>query len=221
MAKEANTSDTSNITNKTNNTNETNTPNKTNEANEWPILLFADQSELETWLENNHATSGGIRLQIAKKEAEYRSVTYAEALDSALCYGWIDSRKERHDKASWLQRFSRRGPRSIWSQVNKDKVERLIAEGRMKPSGLQAIEQAKLGGEWDKAYASSRNAELPEDFAQALAMNDEARACYDTLDRQNQYAMLFRIHNVKKAETRARKIAQFVEMLSNGEKLYP
>lgn len=189
--------------------------------NEWPIVLFEDQQAFEEWLAEHHETSTGIRLQIAKKNSGITSVSYAEALDVALCYGWIDSQKEALDDKSWLQRFSRRGAKSIWSKVNKDKVELLIENGRMKPAGLQAIATAKQNGLWDKAYESQSNATMPEDFASALGQNAKAKAFYETLNRQNQYALLFRIHNVKKQETRDKKIRQFVEMLEKGEKIYP
>ncbi|PWW00957.1 uncharacterized protein YdeI (YjbR/CyaY-like superfamily) [Paenibacillus cellulosilyticus] len=190
-------------------------------ASELPVMLFEDPQALEEWLAANHATSPGFRLQIAKKDSGIQSVNYAEALDVALCYGWIDSQKEKLDDKSWLQRFTPRGPKSIWSKVNVDKVELLIANGRMKPAGLEAIEKAKQNGLWDKAYESQSNATMPEDFAAELERNEKAKAFYETLNRQNKYAILFRIHNVKKEETRKKKIAQFVEMLEKGEKIYP
>ncbi|GMK40406.1 hypothetical protein PCCS19_34620 [Paenibacillus sp. CCS19] len=188
--------------------------------NEWPIVLFENQQVFEEWLAEHYETSPGIRLQIAKKNSGIESVSYAEALDVALCYGWIDSQKEALDDKTWLQRFSRRGAKSIWSKVNKDKVELLIAEGRMKPAGMQAIETAKQNGLWDKAYESQSNASMPDDFSSALEQNEKAKAFYETLNRQNKYAILFRIHNVKKQETREKKIKQFVEMLEKGEKIY-
>lgn len=190
-------------------------------ASELAIVLFEDQQAFESWLADHHDTSPGIRLQIAKKGSGVRSVNYAEALDVALCYGWIDSQKEAFDATAWLQRFTPRGPKSIWSKVNVDKVELLIANGRMKPSGLEAIEKAKQNGLWDKAYESQSNATMPEDLAIALEQNEKAKAFYETLNKQNKYAILFRIHNVKKEETRKKKIAQFVEMLEKGEKIYP
>ena len=190
-------------------------------SSELPILLFDVQQSLENWLEDNHDTSSGFRLQIAKKKSGVISVSYDEALESALCYGWIDSQKETFDEKTWLQRITPRGKKSIWSKVNKAKAEHLIAKGRMKPSGLKAIENAKQNGQWDKAYESQSNASMPEDFATVLAGNAKAKEFYDTLDRQNQYAILFRIHNAKKQETRLKRMEQFVIMLEKGEKIYP
>lgn len=188
---------------------------------ELPILHFPDQQAFEEWLADQYDKSPGIWLQIAKKGASRPSVTYHEALDIALCYGWIDSHKRKLDEESWIQRFSPRGLKSIWSQINKDKAEALIAAGKMHPSGLKAIDVAKKNGLWDKAYESQSNATIPEDFALELARNEKAREFFNTLDKQNRYAILFRIHNVKKQETRVKKIQQFIEMLEKGEKIYP
>jgi Uncharacterized protein conserved in bacteria len=190
-------------------------------ANELPIVLFENQQAFEEWLADHYDKSPGIRMQIAKKNSGLTSASYAEALDVALCYGWIDSQKESLDERSYLQRFTPRGPKSIWSKVNVGKVEQLIANGRMKPPGLEAIEKAKQNGLWDKAYASSSNVTMPEDLAAALEQNAKAAAFYETLNKQNKFAILFRIHNVKKEETRKKKIMQFVEMLEKGEKIYP
>ncbi|GIO34257.1 MULTISPECIES: YdeI/OmpD-associated family protein [Paenibacillus] len=188
---------------------------------EWPLLLCANQQEWEAWLDENHLQSRGVRLQIAKKNAGLATVSYAEALDSALCYGWIDSRKEALDAQSWVQRFGPRGKDSIWSQVNREKAERLMQEGRMKPAGLQAIETAKANGRWDTAYKPQSRSEVPEELEAAFAEHPQAKAFYDTLNRQNKYAIAFRIHNAKKPETRRRKVEEFIRMLENGEKLYP
>jgi uncharacterized protein YdeI (YjbR/CyaY-like superfamily) len=192
-----------------------------NKSNELPVMFFGEQQSLENWLENNHDTSPGIRLQIAKKNSGVVTVSYDEALESVLCYGWVDSQKEKFDEKMWVQRFTPRGAKSIWSKVNKDKAELLITNGRMKPSGFKAIEVAKKNGQWDKAYESQSIASLPEDFAIELERNVKAKAFYDTLDRQNKYSFLFRIHNAKKPETRAKRIQQFVTMLEKGEKIYP
>ncbi|TMV43025.1 bacteriocin-protection protein [Paenibacillus mesophilus] len=192
-----------------------------NKSNELPVMFFGEPQSLENWLENNHDTSPGIRLQIAKKNSGVVTVSYDEALESALCYGWIDSQKEKFDEKMWVQRFTPRGAKSIWSKVNKDKAELLITNGRMKPSGFKAIEVAKKNGQWDKAYESQSIASMPEDFAIELERNVKAEAFYDTLNNQNKYAILFRIHNAKKQETRAKRIKQFVEMLEKGEKIYP
>ncbi|MFE4571202.1 YdeI/OmpD-associated family protein [Paenibacillus chitinolyticus] len=190
-------------------------------APELPVLCFENQEAFEIWLESNHETSPGILLQIAKKNARLVTVSYQEALESALCYGWIDSQKKTFDDQSWLQRFTPRGNRSIWSKVNKDKAEQLIADARMKPGGLRAIEDAKRSGQWDKAYEPQSSGSVPEDFAARLELNARAKAFYDTLNKQNKFAIHFRIQNVKKQETREKRILQFIEMLERGEKIYP
>ncbi|TBL81172.1 YdeI/OmpD-associated family protein [Paenibacillus thalictri] len=190
------------------------------QSEQLPLLLCPDQAFWESWLEENGETSPGVRLHIAKKQSGVVSVTYAEALESSLCYGWIDSRKEAYDDKTWVQRFTPRGPRSIWSKVNKEKVERLIAEGRMKPKGLQAIEAAKRNGQWEAAYAPQSSATVPDDFAAALQAHPQAKAFFEGLNNQNRYAMLFRIQQVKRPETRAKKIAQFIDMLEKGEKIH-
>lgn len=186
-----------------------------------PILTFATQSEWETWLEGNANTSPGVWLRLAKKSAEQPTVTYAQALEGALCHGWIDGQKRAEDQHYWLQRFTPRTAKSIWSKINKEKAEALIAAERMRPAGLTAIERAKLDGRWEAAYSSASTSTIPDDLQQALDANPKAKTFFATLNGQNRYAILFRIQNVKKAETRAKKIAQFIEMLSNGEKLYP
>ncbi|MBB6730983.1 YdeI/OmpD-associated family protein [Cohnella zeiphila] len=190
-------------------------------SGELPILFFENPASLIEWLEENHAASPGFRLKLAKKGSGLKSVTYDEAMDCALRYGWVDSQKEALDDLAWLQRFTPRGPRSIWSKINREKAERLIAAGLMKPSGLAAIEAAKRDGRWDKAYASQSIAEVPEDFAAELKRNPKAAAFFETLDRQNRYAMLFRIHQAKKPETREKRIREFIGMLERGETLYP
>ncbi|MDQ0087689.1 uncharacterized protein YdeI (YjbR/CyaY-like superfamily) [Paenibacillus anaericanus] len=190
-------------------------------SNELPILYCEDELSFEHWLGDNLDSSPGIWLQIAKKDSGMISVTYKEALDIALCYGWIDSQKEKLDEVFWIQRFTPRKPSSIWSKVNKEKAELLIAKGRMKPSGFKTIETAKQNGQWDKAYESQRNASLPEDLAIELERNTKAKTFYDSLDSQNKYAILFRIHQAKKQETRMKRIQQFVAMLEKGETLYP
>jgi uncharacterized protein YdeI (YjbR/CyaY-like superfamily) len=186
-----------------------------------PILSFETQSSLEDWLKSNAASSAGVWLQIAKKGSGIASVTYDEAVESALCYGWIDSHKKTYDEKTWIQKFTPRGARSIWSKVNKDKSEALIAVGRMSEQGLKAIENAKQNGNWDNAYEPQSVATMPEDFARELERNSKAKAFYDMLNVQNKYAILFRIKNAKKQETRANRIQQFISMLERGEKIYP
>ncbi|WP_238162568.1 YdeI family protein [Cohnella sp. AR92] len=190
-------------------------------TSELPIVSFADPLSFESWMDNNCDSSPGIRLQIAKKNSGILTISYKEALDVALCYGWVDSQKEAFDEKTWLQRFTPRGPKSIWSKVNKDKAEQLIANGRMKNSGYKSIEEAQKNGNWDKAYESQRIASLPEDFAIELERNSEAKAFYDTLDKQNKYAIVFRINTAKKQETRDKRIRQFIQMLEEGKKIYP
>ena len=181
----------------------------------------ATQDEWEAWLEYNGASSAGVWLRLAKKSSSHVGLTYAQALDSALCFGWIDGQKQALDEQFWLQRFSPRTSRSIWSKINTEKAQSLEKAGRMRPAGLSEIARAKADGRWARAYTSSGNSTVPEDLKLALDANPEARAFFDALNRQNRYAILFRIQNVKKAETRARKIAQFVAMLAMGERPHP
>lgn len=189
--------------------------------NEDPILSFQSAKAWTGWLAKNHRTSPGIWMQIAKKGAESTTVNYAEALEVALCYGWIDGQKRPLDASHWLQRFVPRSDRSIWSRINREKAEALIAQGRMQPAGREAIEQAQNNGRWDSAYDGSKRSTVPPDFQAALDAHPEAKAFFETLNSANRYAVLFRIQTVKKAETRARKIVQFVEMLARKEKFHP
>jgi uncharacterized protein YdeI (YjbR/CyaY-like superfamily) len=186
-----------------------------------PKLSFATQEKWEAWLEQNGSTSSGAWLRLAKKGAAAATVSYAEAVETALCYGWIDGQKRAESEHHWLQRFTPRAARSIWSKINRAKAEALMASGRMRPAGLDEINRAKQDGRWDAAYSSASNATIPDDLREALDANPKAKTFFATLNSQNRYAVLFRIQNVKKPETRARKIAQFVEMLNNGKKLHP
>jgi uncharacterized protein YdeI (YjbR/CyaY-like superfamily) len=186
-----------------------------------PIVSFTSSEAWAGWLGEQHAASGWVLLKIAKAGSGLPTVTYSEALDAALCYGWIDGQKARFDDSYWLQRFGPRRPRSRWSKINRDRAEALIASGQMRPAGLLAIEQAKADGRWDAAYDGQRTAAVPEDLERALAGNAAARAFFATLNRQNRYAILHRIQDAKKPETRARRIEKFVAMLANGEKIYP
>jgi uncharacterized protein YdeI (YjbR/CyaY-like superfamily) len=190
-------------------------------ASPLPIGDFASQTAWADWLETNHTSSPGLWLRLAKKGAATPSVTYAEAVESALCYGWIDGQKDKHDDAAWLQKFTPRGPRSIWSKINREKIAVLVAANRMKPAGLAAVERAKQGGQWEAAYDPPSTSTVPADFQAALDASAPAKAFYATLNSANRYAILFRIQNVKKAETRARKITEFIAMLERGEKLHP
>ncbi len=190
-------------------------------SDDLPILPFASQAAWEAWLEDNHADTQGLWLKIAKKASGIETVTHAEALDVALCFGWIDGQRGRFDDEWFVQRFTPRRARSRWSQINRDKVGRLIADGRMRPAGLSEVERAKGDGRWDAAYASQSTIEVPDDLQQALDANPAAREFFATLKGTNRYAVLYRIHDAKRAETRSRRIEKFVAMLARGEKLYP
>jgi uncharacterized protein YdeI (YjbR/CyaY-like superfamily) len=192
-----------------------------NTRKDLPIELFERQQDWEAWLEEHHANSAGLWLRLAKKGSGIQSLSYAEALEVALCYGWIDGQKKSYDESSWLQKFTPRGPKSIWSKINREKAQQLIESGKMRPAGLKAIESAKGDGRWDAAYDSQRSAEVPTDFQAALDSNPEAQAFFATLNRVNRYAILFRIQTAKKPETRAKRIEQFIGMLGRHEKLYP
>jgi uncharacterized protein YdeI (YjbR/CyaY-like superfamily) len=185
-----------------------------------PIRLFIAQDDWAAWLEKNHRKSEGLWLRLAKKDSELRSVTYAEALEIALCYGWIDGQKRGESDEAWLQRFLPRSKKSIWSKINREKATALIANGRMKGAGIEAVEAAKKDGRWDAAYDSPSGAKIPDDFQAALDANARAKKFFVELDGANRYAVLFRIQTVKKAETRARKIREFVEMLARHERIH-
>jgi uncharacterized protein YdeI (YjbR/CyaY-like superfamily) len=189
-------------------------------STELPILPFASKKKWSDWLAKQHDKPTGVWLKLAKKDSGIPSVTYEEALDVALCYGWIDGQKKGFDDKYWLQKFTPRGSRSIWSKINTEKAERLIASGEMKPAGLKAIELAKHDGRWDATYEGQKTISVPEDFQAALNKNKKAKDFFATLKSVNRYAILFRIHNAKKPETRVKRIQQFVEMLEKGEKIY-
>lgn len=188
---------------------------------ELPILPFASPQEWADWLEANQDVPAGIWLKLAKAGAGIPSVTYAEALEVALCYGWIDGQKKSVDERFWLQKFTPRRAKSIWSKVNRDKAEMLIAIGRMKPSGLREVERAKQDGRWEAAYDAQSKASVPEDFQAELDKTPAARAFFAALNSVNRYAILFRLQTAKKPETRAKRIREFIEMLERGEKLHP
>jgi uncharacterized protein YdeI (YjbR/CyaY-like superfamily) len=184
------------------------------------VRLFATQSQWTAWLEKNHGRSAGLWLRLAKKGSNLRSVSYAEALECALCYGWIDGQKRGESEQAWLQRFLPRSSRSIWSKINREKASVLIASGRMQSAGLAAVESAQNDGRWDAAYDSPKSARVPEDFHAALQASPGAWEFFESLDGANRYAVLFRIQTVKKAETRARKICEFVQMLERHERIH-
>jgi uncharacterized protein YdeI (YjbR/CyaY-like superfamily) len=182
---------------------------------------FATPAAWEKWLEQNHDSSPGLWIKLAKKGSKAASINYAQALDVALAWGWIDGQKAALDETWWLQKFCARGPRSIWSEINRNKAIAMIEAGTMKPPGLAAIETAKKSGRWDAAYASQSKATVPPDLGVALSKNARAAKFFATLNAVNRYAILFRVHTAKKAETRAARIAKFVAMLAKGEKLHP
>src|SRR5260370_10022736 len=175
---------------------------KTPLAAELAIKMFKGPKEFETWLSAKHATCKGLWLRIAKKGSGLISITYPEALDAALCYGWIDGQKKSHDENSWLQRFTPRGPRSIWSKVNTQHTRRLIEQGRMKPAGQKAIDGAKKDGRWEAAYESQSKATGPEDLPAALDENPEAKAFFATLESKDRNAERFRVHCSRKPAMR-------------------
>jgi uncharacterized protein YdeI (YjbR/CyaY-like superfamily) len=186
---------------------------------ELPIVEFRSQLEWASWLEENHAQASGVWLKLAKKDSDARTVTYAEAVEEAICYGWIDGQVARHDERYYRQRFTPRRPRSRWSQINRGRAERLTAQRRMKPAGLKQVEAARADGRWDAAYAPPSTAKVPEDLQRALDQNSAAKAFFGTLDGANRYAILYRVEDAKRPETRARRIAEFVAMLAEGRTL--
>lgn len=190
-------------------------------AADLPELLLPDAAAWRDWLERNHSTSAGVRLVLTRKGGTVTSLDYAAALDEALCFGWIDAQTGRRDAESTFQRFQPRGPRSIWSQRNVGHVQRLEAEGRMRPAGRAAIDAAKADGRWEKAYAGSATAEPPADLLHAIAAIPEAQAMYDVLTAQNRYALYFRLSQITAPAARQRKIASFVQLLARHEAPYP
>lgn len=189
------------------------------EKPDYPTRRFATATAFETWLAKNHATAEGVWLQLARKASGKVTVSYAEAVEVALCYGWIDGHVKPVDETSWKQKFTPRRARSKWSAINVGRAERLIAEGRMQPAGLAAIEAAKADGRWATAYASPKSITVPDDLQAALDADPAAAKAFAALKGQNRYAVLYRLHDAKKPETRARRIAQYVAMLARGETL--
>ncbi|HET7564744.1 MAG TPA: YdeI/OmpD-associated family protein [Gemmatimonadaceae bacterium] len=196
-------------------------PRSSSPAPEKPTLVFHDQRAWAVWLDVNHHTSDGVWLRMAKKSSGLPSVSYDEALDVALCYGWIDGTKKRDDAEHFLQKFTPRGKRSIWSKRNREKALAFIERGEMKPAGLAEVERARADGRWDAAYDGPSRMSVPADLQAALDANARATAFFATLDSRNRYAILFRIHSAKRADTRAKRIQSFVEMLARREKIHP
>ena len=183
-------------------------------------LRFATPHAFEAWLRKNHASSDGVWLLIAKAGAEEQTVTYPQAVEIALCYGWIDGQKKALDERHWLQRFTPRRARSLWSKVNREKAEALIQAGRMKPSGMAEIVRAQGDGRWDAAYDGARTAVVPPDLQAALDAQPEARRFFAQLDGANRYAVLWRVQTANRPQTRSRRIEALVEMLARGEKIH-
>jgi uncharacterized protein YdeI (YjbR/CyaY-like superfamily) len=190
-------------------------------ADDLPTLIFASQTDWEAWLDANHVNARGVWIKIAKKATGIPSTTHAEALESALCYGWIDGQRAGFDEAYFLQKFTPRRARSGWSRVNREKALELIAAGRMRPAGLREVERAQADGRWDAAYEPQSAITIPDDLQRALDARSDAQAFFHTLDSRNRYAILYRIQTAKKAETRAARIQKFVTMLAQGQKIYP
>jgi len=185
------------------------------------VVLFETAEEWNTWLLKNHEQTIGLWLRLGKKNSGLRSVTYAEAVEVALCHGWIDAKKMRYDELSSIQRFTKRKPRSGWSKINREKVQALISNGLMMPAGLAAVEQAKANGQWDRAYDGASTITVPPDLQAALNKNKKAKAFFTTLKGSNRYAILHRTQTAMRPETRAKRIATFVAMLERGEVFYP
>ena len=188
---------------------------------DYPIKLFHDQKSWDSWLARNGASKPGLWLRIAKKDSGLTSVNYAEALDVALCHGWIDGQKLPENARTWLQKFTPRRARSIWSKINCEKTRALRAAGRMRPAGQAEIDRAKADGRWKAAYHPQRSTRVPPDLSKALAASPRAKAFFAVLSSRNRFAILFRVTTAKKPETRAKRIADFVSRLARGEAPYP
>jgi uncharacterized protein YdeI (YjbR/CyaY-like superfamily) len=184
------------------------------------VIAFDSDADWEAWLQEHHATADGVWVKIAKKGTGIPTVAYPEVLDTALCFGWIDGQRKALDDQYFLQRFTPRRARSRWSQVNRDKVAALTRAGRMRPAGIAEVERAKADGRWDAAYAGVRTMQVPADLQRELDARPQAAAFFATLNSQNRYSILYRLHDAKRPETRARRLEKFVAMLEAGETLY-
>jgi uncharacterized protein YdeI (YjbR/CyaY-like superfamily) len=182
-----------------------------------PIKAFASQKAWGAWLDKQHAKSSGLWMRLMKKGSGKKSITYAEAVEEALCYGWIDGQKRSYDDTSWLQKFTPRGRKSVWSKINKGKVAALVKAGKMRPAGLATVAAAKGDGRWKAAYDSQSYSSVPKDFKELLGKHPGAAAFFKTLKSASRYAILYRLHTAKRAETRTRKMHEFVAMLDKGE----
>ena len=185
-----------------------------------PIRAFKDAEAFDAWLAKNQSAATGIWIRLAKKGSGIKSITYPEAVEIALCHGWIDSQMRPESETAYLQRFTPRRPTSVWSKINRERALALIASGRMRPGGFAEIERAKQDGRWDAAYDSARTATVPEDFQRELEAHPRAKAFFETVSGANRYAILWRLQTAKKAETRAKRMRSFVEMLEKGETIH-
>jgi len=187
---------------------------------DFPIISFATSKKWESWLSKNHSKLNGIWLQFYKKDSKVKSVTYAQALDGALCYGWIDGQSKKYDEESWIQKFTPRRLKSIWSKRNRENVERLYKSGKMTDAGLRVVESAKADGRWERAYDSPSTMKIPDDFLKELSKYKKAKTFFDTLNKANTYSIAWRIQTAKKPETRERWKKRILEMLKKGEKFH-
>lgn|GEM_PF-34380 len=194
--------------------------NSTMDTKEQPILAFSSAKSWEEWLDENHNNSSGIWLRFFKKTSEITSISHNEALDVALCYGWIDGQLKKYDEKSWLRKFTPRRPRSLWSNRNKEHAEGLIISGKMQPAGLREVNEAKEDGRWIAAYDSYGKMDVPQDFLEELNKDDRAKSFFVTLDKANVYAIAWRLQTAKKPETRRRRLETIIEMLAKGEKFH-
>ncbi len=186
-----------------------------------PVIAFNSEQAFDVWLASQPTDCRGLWLKIAKKSSGIASISRAEAVDSALCHGWIDGQLDSFDSDYWLIRFTPRQSTSKWSEINRARAQELVALGRMRPTGLKEMERAKKDGRWDAAYAAQSTAQVPDDLARALAKSKKAKAFFETLDSKNRFSILYRVHSAKKPETRAARIEKFVAMLVKGETLHP
>jgi uncharacterized protein YdeI (YjbR/CyaY-like superfamily) len=190
------------------------------EKKEPEIISFKTPEAFQKWLEKHHDKVDGILLRFFKKETGIKSITYKEAVDEALCYGWIDGRANKLDDESWIQKFTPRRPKSIWSKRNIENIERLTVLGKMKPAGLEEVAKAKADGRWAQAYDAPKDMQLPDDFMESLSKNKKAKAFFETLNKTNKYAIGWRLQTAKKPETKEKRTKAIIEMLSNEQKFH-
>lgn len=196
------------------------TEEKENKGKEMQVVSFASAEEWRKWIAEHHAKSNGVWLRLFKKDSGEKTVSYAEALEEALCYGWIDGQVNKYDATSYIQKFTPRRPKSIWSKRNAEKAERLIQEGKMEKAGMHQVELAKADGRWQQAYDSYKNMKVPEDFLQLLSKNEKAKTFFDGLNKANLYAIAWRLQTAKKPETREKRLKEILQMMSEGKKFH-